>query len=406
MKIIVQKFGGTSVSTPEKREKVVEKVLSAKEEGYFPVVVVSAMGRRGDPYATDTLIEFAKRAYKDIHPRELDLVMSCGETISAVIMASTLRAKGVEAVALTGEQAGIITDNNHGNAEVLRVETKNICQHVDRGRIPVITGFQGVTEYGDITTLGRGGSDVTAVVIGEALNAYLVEIYTDVDGVMTADPRIVPDAKVIKSIDYNEVFQMADYGAKVIHPRAVEIAMRSNLPLVIKNTLSDSPGTLITQFRREGNVISVGDQGLVTGIAHLHNRAQIIIDYSKEPEKGFNDEILEKLAQLGISIDLINIFTDKKVFTIDRDDLSKAVKLLEDEGLHFTVNDDCSKVTVIGSRIRGVPGVMARILKALSRENIKVYQTSDSHTTISVLVKKSQAEKAVVTLHNEFKLGK
>jgi aspartate kinase len=405
MRIIVQKFGGTSVSTPENRKKAVEKIISAKNAGYFPVVVVSAMGRRGEPYATDTLIEFARRSYKDISPRELDLIMSCGETISSVIMATTLRAKGMDAIALTGEQAGIITDNNYGNADVLRVETKNLYQYIERGKIPVVTGFQGVTEYGDITTLGRGGSDVTAAVLGEAINAHLVEIYTDVDGVMTADPRIVPDARVISSVDYNEVFQMADYGAKVIHPRAVEIAMRSNVPLVIKNTFSDSPGTLITQLKRESNTICMGDHGLLTGIAHLHDRTQVIINY-KDGTGDMDDGILEKLAKLGVSIDLINIFTDKKIFTIDGKDTEKVVNLLEKEKLNFEVNSHCSKVTVIGSRIKGVPGVMARIYKTLTREGIKVYQTADSYTTISVLVKKEDAEKAVMVLHDEFKLSK
>ncbi len=405
MKLVVQKFGGTSVATAENREKAVEKVISAMEEGYCPVIVVSAMGRKGSPYATDTLIEFTKKVNKDIHPREMDLVMSCGETISAVIMASTLRAKGIDAVALTGEQAGIITDNNYGNAEVIRVQAKNIYQAIDKGKVPVIAGFQGVTEYGDITTLGRGGSDVSAAIIGEALDAHLVEIYTDVDGVMTADPRIVPDAKVINSVDYTEVFQLADYGAKVIHPRAVEIAMQSNLPMVIKNTFTDSPGTLVTQFKRDGNVLSISDQGLVTGIAHMHGRTQVIIDYDDDMEKACSDDILDKLAALNISIDLINIFTNKKVFTVDEKDEEKTLRLLKNERFHFNTIKDCSKVTIIGSRIRGVPGVMARILKVLSKNNIIVYQTADSHTTISVLVKKQDAEKAVLLLHNEFKLG-
>jgi len=406
MKIIIQKFGGTSVSTDENRKKAVNKIISAKKEGFFPIVVVSAMGREGSPYATDTLIEFTKKVYKDIHPRELDLVMSCGETISSVIMACTLRAKGIGAIAMTGQQAGIITDNNYGNAGVLRVQTKNIYQCIDKGKIPVITGFQGVTEYGDITTLGRGGSDVTAAVLGEALHVNMVEIYTDVDGVMTADPRIVPDARMIRSVDYTEIFQMADYGAKVIHPRAVEIAMRSNLPMLIKNTFSDSPGTLVTQFRKEGNIVSVGDRSLVTGIAHIHDRTQIIIDYSDNQEKAYKDNILDKLAALNISIDLINIFTDKKVFTIDGTDSEKVTQLLKKEKLRFIVNSDCSKVTIIGNRIRGVPGVMARIFRVLSGNNIEVYQTADSHTTIWVLVKRLDAEKAVKALHDEFKLGK
>jgi aspartate kinase len=404
MKIIIQKFGGTSVATPENRNRAVEKIIQCMKQGYSPVVVVSAMGRKGEPYATDTLIQLTSNMEGSISPRNMDLLMSCGETISAVIMATALNGRGVDSVALTGGQAGVITDSNYGDASVLRVETNRVYRHIERGRIPVVTGFQGVTEYGDITTLGRGGSDVTAAVLGQALNAHRVEIYTDVDGVMTADPRIINNARVIKSVDYEEVFQMADSGAKIIHPRAVEIAMKADLPLVIKNTFSESPGTLITRFKKEDETIPMGDRGLLTGIAYLHNRAQIIIDYADGSGDGSGDDILDELAEMGISIDLINIFTDKKVFTVDEECCDRVVGLLEARNANYTVNKDCSKITVIGSRIRGVPGVMAKILRTLNQNSIKVYQTADSHATISVLVKSNDANKAVMVLHDEFKL--
>lgn len=404
MKIIVQKFGGTSLTTTERRNKAIEKIEAARRNGFCPVVVVSAMGRKGEPYATDTFIQLADETNRGIKARDRDLLISCGEIISAVILTAQLNAAGLDAVAMNGQQAGIVTDNNYGNAGVLKVEPKKIYQQVERGRIPVITGFQGVTEYGDITTLGRGGSDVTAAVLGDALNAYSVEIYTDVDGVMTADPGIINSAKVIRSIDYNEVFQMADYGARIIHPRAVEVAMKSNVPLVIKNTFSDSPGTLITQYKKDGDTVSMGDRGLLTGIAHLHDRAQVVIDYSESPQKNHTDDILDKLADMGISIDLINIFTDKKIFTIDDSDCDRVTNLLKREGTKFCIINNCSKITIIGSRIRGVPGVMARMLRVLNKNKIKVYQTADSHATISVLVKRQQAEKAVKVLHDEFKL--
>lgn len=404
MKIIVQKFGGTSLATPQNRSLAVAKITAAIDKGCLPVVVVSAMGRKGEPYATDTLIQFASHAESNIKPRDLDLLISCGETISAVIMATALYTKGVDAVALTGEQAGVITDNKHGDASVLRIETNRVNRYIEEGKVPVITGFQGVTEYGDITTLGRGGSDVTAAVLGQALNACQVEIYTDVDGVMTADPKIINNAKVIKSVNYNEIFQMSDCGAKVIHPKAVEIAMKSNLTLIIKNTFSDSPGTIITQFKKDDGTIPMGDRGLLTGIAHLHNRIQIVIDYSNSPEDSCNDSIFDELASLGISIDLINIFTDKKIFTVDHEDLKRVVELLKDRQEDFSINENCSKVTVIGNRIKGVPGVMARILRVLNQNSIKVYQTADSYATISVLLKTADAERAVIALHNEFKL--
>jgi aspartate kinase (EC 2.7.2.4) len=234
MKIIVQKFGGTSVATHEVRLKAVQKIINAKRSGFQPVVVVSAIGRRGEPYATDTLIDYATDIYQDIHPREKDLIMSCGEIISAVVMSNTLKSKGYEARALTGGQAGIITNSQYTDADILEIRPDKIYQIIENGRIPVVAGFQGVTADGEITTLGRGGSDVTAVALGEALSASCIEIYTDVDGIMTADPRIVSNASVIQHISYSDVLEMASEGAKVIHPRAVEFAMRSNIPVFIK----------------------------------------------------------------------------------------------------------------------------------------------------------------------------
>ena len=228
---------------------------------------------------------------------------------------------------------GYNNDNNYGGASVLRVETNRFYRHIER----VGCGdnrFRGLPNT-VIYHAWRGGSDITAAVLGQALNAHQVEIYTDVDGVMTADPRIINSAKVIRSVDYEEIFQMADSGAKVIHPRAVEIAMKSDLPLVIKNTFSDSPGTIITRFKKDDESLAMGDRGLLTGIAYLHNRAQVVIDYTNDVTEGSGDDILDKLAEMGISIDLINIFTDKKVFTVDGEDCDRVAKLLEERKTKF-----------------------------------------------------------------------
>lgn len=222
MKIVIQKFGGTSVATQQRRERVTDRIIDALNKGNSPVVVVSAIGRKGDPYATDTLLSLINNGECSVDKREEDLLMSCGEIISAVVMAETLEKRGYSVRVLTGGQAGIVTDANHTDAEILRVDTIRLTALLSSGIIPIVTGFQGMTEDGDVTTLGRGASDLTAAVLGEALRASEIQIYTDVDGIMTADPRIVPDAKVIDCISYNEVFQLADYGAKVIHPRAVE----------------------------------------------------------------------------------------------------------------------------------------------------------------------------------------
>ncbi|ADL68912.1 aspartate kinase [Thermoanaerobacterium thermosaccharolyticum] len=396
--ILVQKFGGTSVSTAERRNMAVSKVVDAIEQGFMPVVVVSAIGRSGDPYATDTLINFAKSIYKDIPKRELDILMSCGEIISSVIFANTLISRGYKSKVFTGGQAGIITDDNFGDAEIIRVEPQYILDALNQNIIPVVAGFQGITVDGDVTTLGRGGSDTTAALLGEALKAYAVEIYTDVDGIMTADPRIVANAHILKRISYNEVFQLAEQGAKVIHPRAVEIAMRGNIPLIIKNTMTDSPGTIITQYNNVYNNIYESDN-LVTGIANMNNRVQIIMDLDKDDK-----DIFGKIAEAKISIDLINVFPDKKIFTISEFDLAKLEQLLNENQIKYEKRKNCSKVSIIGNRIRGVPGVMARIIKSLSENGIEIYQTADSHNTISCLVSQDKADKAVKVLHDEFKL--
>lgn len=226
MRILVQKFGGTSVANPERRTQAAAKVAEAVGKGYSPVVVVSAIGRAGDPYATDTFLKMVSSIYSEVPKRELDLLMSCGEIISGAVMVSTLQSLGLEAVLLTGGQAGIITNNCFGDARIIRIEQEKILKHMEEGKVVVVTGFQGITEDGQITTLGRGGSDTTAAAIGVALNAEAIDIYTDVEGIMTADPRIVEDAKILDVVTYNEISHLAHQGAKVIHPRAVEIAMQ------------------------------------------------------------------------------------------------------------------------------------------------------------------------------------
>ncbi|MCB2292099.1 aspartate kinase [Clostridium algoriphilum] len=396
MKIVVQKFGGTSVSTKEKRMLVVKKVLNAKAQGYLPVVVVSAMGRKGEPYATDTLLSLVDDSLKVVNPLAIDLLMSCGETISTVIMCNELNSNGINSVPLTGGQAGIITDSNYTNAEILNVDTKKILNLLEKGKIPVVAGFQGMDGKGFVTTIGRGGSDVTAAVLGAALSAVETQIYTDVDGIMTADPRIVSEATLIKQISYDEIFQFADQGAKVIHPRAVEILRKYNIPFVIKNTMNECPGTVISNFESENL------ENIITGITHMNNRVQIKICKNI----GCNyDDLFDILAENFISIDLINVFPKEKIFTIDEKDFTKFSNLIKDLNMSYSFVKDCSKLSIIGSKMCGTPGVMARILKALTRENIEVLQTADSHMTIWCLVETGYVKKAINALHREFKLG-
>lgn len=404
MKIVVQKFGGTSLSTPELRGRVVQKIINAKRGGFQPVVVVSAMGRKGDPYATDTLIDMNSEICKDIHPREMDMLMACGEIISTVTLANTLKARGYEARAFTGGQAGIITDTNFMEADILEIKPDRIMDSIANGRIPIVAGFQGISERGDFTTLGRGGSDVTAVALGEALSAFAVEIYSDVDGVMTADPKIVSNASVLSHVSYSDILELASKGAKVIHPRAIEYAIRGNIPVFIKNTFNTTPGTIVSfEYERSFGPNKVLSRQVVTGVAHITGRVQVTI---YQEDSAINNRILTQLADNHISIDIINIFPDKMIFTIEDGKKEDAKHIIEDNGCRYSVLENCSKISVVGSKMRGVPGVMSTIVRALTKNNIQILQTADSHTTISCLVKGDDTSKAVIALHEEFELYK
>ncbi|MDK2835562.1 MAG: aspartate kinase [Thermosediminibacterales bacterium] len=404
MKIIVQKFGGTSVADSICREQVAKNIIGALKKGFKPVVVVSAMGRQGAPYATDTLKNLVTEIFKDVPARELDLIMSCGEIISSVVLANVLNKKGYKAKSLTGGQAGILTDDNFGNAQVIDFNPETILKTIKNGYIPVVSGFQGITKSGEITTLGRGGSDTTAAILGAGIKAERVEIYTDVDGIMTADPRILSEARVIETITYDEVFQLSNEGAKVIHPKAVEIAMMNNVPLVIKNFKNQGDGTLITSYsNKERNISLNKNSKVVTGIAHTANIAQVTVISESENSKE-EIELFNALAQSGISIDLINLFPKLKVFTIKKDKIEKTVEVLEELKANYKIIDKCVKISLVGAGMRDVPGVMARVVKTLNSKGIKILQTSDSNTTISVLIEENNLVEAVRSLHREFHL--
>lgn len=405
MRIIVQKFGGTSVASPNVRELVVQKIIKAREQGYAPVIVVSAMGRKGDPYATDTLLSLAKDAFRNIAARELDLIMYCGEMISAVVMTGVLQAADLEAVMLTGGHAGVTTDANFNNARILKVDPARLLSLLKMGKVPVVCGFQGITADGEFTTLGRGGSDTTAAALGAALGAEMVEIYTDVNGIMTADPRLVESAKILDVISYNEVSQLAHQGAKVIHPRAVEIAMQKNIPLVVKSTFSDAPGTLITNISKEGPDAHSFTDRVATGVTYLPGIAQLKV--SLDPANTHNEsyKIFRAMAESGISVDLINVHPGQVMFTVAEEVAEKALNKLISMGYKAEAVYECCKVSVVGGGICEVPGVMATFVEALSLNDIQILQTVDSHTSISVLVKKADVEPALKALHQKFGLA-
>ena len=406
MKIIVQKFGGTSVASEEARVAVKNKVQQAIRNGYSPVVVVSAMGRKGAPYATDTLIGALKDVNLSVNVREMDMMMCCGEIISSCVMAATLQKFGINAMALTGGQAGIITDSQFGAARIKNINTSGLIRLLEAGIIPVVCGFQGMTENNyKFTTLGRGGSDTSAAALGAALKADFVEIYTDVEGIMTADPRIVEKANILQQISYAEVCQMAQNGAKVIHPRAVEIAMGSNIPMYVKSTFSDAPGTLITSERIcqcNGGEIAI-NESCASGVAHLNDLAQFRIDLNPQDITAGRN-LFEDLADAGISVGCLNLSEKEAMFAVFSPDVEHTCKVLDATGFKYTLNEGCGKVSVVGSAMRGVPGIMATFVSALASHNIAILQTVDSDTTISAIVKEEHLVEAVKALHEAFKL--
>jgi aspartate kinase len=405
MRVIVQKFGGTSVATAEGRGNVAQKVTEALAEGFGVVVVVSAMGRAGEPYATDTLIGLARGVLKYVKPRELDLLMSCGENISTVVMVQTLKSHGIEAAAYTGAQAGIITDHNFNNARIIEIKPDHLWKCLEEGKVAVVAGFQGVTPDGEITTLGRGGSDTTGAALGVALNAEVVEIYTDVDGVMTADPRLVPQAKPLPAMTYNEVCEMAHLGAKVVHPRAVEIAMEGRIPLRIRSTFSDNLGTLISDGTSIGNIEIRGDK-VVTGLAHISDMALVRLTSKDDLNKnGQVLEVFQFLAKAGISVDMIQVSPFQIGFIIKEEFMDRSTEVLNPLGLAASMEKGFAKVAIVGSGMRGVPGVMARMVRGLQKAGISIYHSTDSHINIACLVKRDDMCNALQALHHEFELA-
>ncbi len=393
MKTVVQKYGGTSVNSAERRKHIISNARNAIADGVSPVVVVSAMGRYPAPYATDSLLALLPEGDTDVRSR--DMIVSCGEILTAVIVAEELNRAGLAAAPLNGGQAGIYTDGHFGESDIVKIDTEKLHKYISAGVIPVVAGFQGITAAGEITTLGRGGSDITATALGAALNSQCVEIYTDVDGVMTADPNVVDSAELLDEIDYNDVFQLSSLGAKVIHPRAVQFAKDAAVDVCVLNVNSARKGhsTLITD-----SAGTAGKERMFSAVTSLDGRAQVEVAFSS---LNTDDAMFNAMADENISIDMINIFPERKNFIIAAADSDKLAAILSGLGLSYKLNGGFSKITVLGNRICGVPGVMAKIVTVLYSQNIQVYQSSDSNRTISVLVKSDEAKKAVKVLHKE-----
>lgn len=397
-RIIIQKYGGSSLRDAAQREGVSRKIIATKTSGYSPVVVLSAMGRKGDRYATDTLIELMKKECPEAGQRDLDLIMSCGELYSCIIMAALLRAQGVTATPLTGFQAGIITDDNFGSARICSIGTERILKLLEEGSVPIIAGFQGISGENEITTLGRGGSDTTATALGAALGAESVEIYTDVDGVMTIDPRIYPDAKIIRELTYQEMGEMANEGAKVLHSRCVDLSREFGTDLWVKGTFSEDRGSHISAGEKKKKKI-------VTGLIHRTGLSEFICDISGSNRQAETGRILfETLAEDGISLDLINLTSGTLYFTVTESESEQVKSRLRGLSIPHRTISGVAKISCIGQGMKGTPGVMAAIYDALCSAGINVLRSVDSYINISCLIEGKDLTPAIAALHEKLAL--
>jgi aspartate kinase len=402
MALIVQKYGGSSVATSERILNVARRIVATKEAGNSVVVVVSAMGK-----TTDGLIKLAHEVATEPDEREMDLLMSTGETVSCTLMAMALRSMGHEAISLTAGQAGIRTDSLFGRARIESVDAERLRQELEGGKLVIVTGFQGVTDRFDVTTLGRGGSDTTAVALAVATKANRCDIYTDVDGVYTADPRLVPEAQKLPEISYEEMLEMAQQGSKVMHPRSVELGEAYGMPIMVRSSFNDEPGTLI----HEGEGMEARKR--VRGIAHDLNVGKItVVGVPDRP--GLAAAVFDPLADAGISVDVIvqnnstEGITDLS-FTMARGDLAKALRLVEPVAQSVGAkevlsSDNLGKVSVVGAGIQSAPGVAAGMFRALSEAGINIEMITTSEIRITCIVDRMKVEEAVRKLHAAFEL--
>ncbi len=402
MGLIVQKYGGSSVANAERVFNAANRIMEAYDAGNSVVVAVSAQGD-----TTDELIEKAKEINPTPSKREMDMLLSTGEQISIALLAMAIEKKGYHVVSLTGTQAGITTDSNYGNARIKNIDTERIFMELDKKCIVIVAGFQGLNKFGDITTLGRGGSDTTAVALAAALNADLCEIYTDVDGVFTADPRIVKNASKLDDISYDEMLELASLGANVLHNRSVELAKKYDVNLVVRSSLNKSKGTVIKEV---GNV----EKMLVRGVARDNDIARIAV-MGVEDKPGMAFKLFSLLAKEKISVDIIlqSIGRDNTKdisFTIRKSDLNKTLDVINANlgvisAKEVKHSDKYSKVSIVGAGMVNNPGVASMMFEALYDADINIHMISTSEIKISVLVDIQHADRAVNAIHEKFKLG-
>ena len=408
MGLVVQKYGGSSVGTAERIKRVAERIVATRKDGHDVVVVVSAMGD-----TTDNLMGLAQQVSPAPPPRELDMLLTSGERISNALVAMAISALGAQARSFTGSQAGVITDSAHGRARIIDVTPGRIRAALDKGHIALVAGFQGVSQdTKDITTLGRGGSDTTAVALAAALHADVCEIYTDVDGVFTADPRIVSDAAKLDTITYEEMLEMAASGAKVLMLRCVEYARRYGVPVHVRSSYSDLDGTKVQGSMEDLSM----EQALITGVAHERGEAKVTVTAVPD-QPGVAAKIFRTIADAEIDIDMVvqNISRAAEgktdiTFTLPKGDGPTAVAALEARKAsigfdQIVYNDHVGKVSLIGAGMRSHPGVTATFCEALAAAGVNIDIISTSEIRISVLVRDVELDTAVRALHSAFELG-
>ena len=403
--LIVQKYGGTSVGNPDRIKAVATRVVATVRQGHKVVVIVSAMSGE-----TDKLIRYADQVSSNPTEREMDLLLSSGERITTALTSMAISELGQKAIAFTGRQAGIITDAVYTKAKIERINADKVNKALDNGYAVVIAGFQGVTEDDEITTLGRGGSDLSAVAVAAALNADLCEIYTDVDGVYTTDPNIVPEARKLEKISYEEMLELASLGAKVLQTRSVEFAMNYNVPVVVRSSFNNNPGTLVTKEDQDMEKV------VVAGVAYDKNQAKLTVMHV--PDKpGIAARLFNTIAEANIVVDVIvqNVSADGLSadisFTVPKTDSRRALelaqRLADDLGAKgVDVRDDLAKISIVGVGMRTHSGVAAQMFGTLSKHGVNIMAISTSEIKVSCLIEAKYTELAVRVLHEEFGLNK
>jgi aspartate kinase len=404
MSLIVQKYGGTSVGNIDRIQLVAERVAKVRAAGHDVVVVVSAMAGE-----TDRLLKLAHQVSSSPAEREVDMLLSSGERVTSALLALVLQEKGFNAQALTGRQVGIITDSTHTKAKIERITADRVRESIEKGIIPVIAGFQGINEKSDVTTLGRGGSDLTAVALAAALKADYCDIYTDVDGVYSADPHLVPGARRIRKISYEEMLEMASLGAKVLQARSVEFAAKFRVPVRVRSSFTEGEGTLVTKEDRDM------EQVVVSGVTYDKNQAKLTITGVPD-QPGIAARLFGTIAEAGSLVDMIlqNVSQEGMTdisFTVPKADARKALEIARGFSAEIGARDvqlkeDIANVSIIGVGMRTHAGVAAKMFAALSKEGINIMMISTSEIKISCVIDAKYTELAVRSLHEAFELGK